>query len=306
MAKMTNKLVVVMTCVDSGPLAEEALYHLRQNTNKVTPIVLLDNGSYTPLTKYDADVLLRFEDNRGANAVFHRMIPYLESVGADCVAYFHTDLMVRENDWDQHVVTMFDIDPKLSLMGFLGSDEIDAAGGRGLGTRSSFIGGEYRTVWASPAEVHGARSKGLQAAAVVDHMSMIFRVSTLKELPKQEEMHTPGHFYDRILSCEILHRGLHIATLGIDCDHTGGGTGLAKARVSNDIPEPGVLNRDECYKKWLTEHRIDFDPERVDHAVYLEGEKRYLYKWRDVLKFIPLRVLPDYSIEHRHPDWVAS
>lgn len=300
-----GKLVTVVTCVDSAPLAEEALYYLKENTSKASEVVLVDNGSYTPLPKFNADVLFRLKDNRGANAVFHRILPVLEGLEADYVAFFHTDLMIREKDWDQSVVEMFEMDKKLALMGFLGSDEIDAAGGRGLGTRSSFIGAEYKTIWASPAEVHGARSKGLQAAAVLDHMSMIFRVDKLKQLPSQElnDYHTPGHFYDRVLSCEVLYRGWRIATLGIDCDHTGGGTGLAKARTSMDVAEPGVLNRDECYTKWLKERNIPFEEGRVDHAIYLEGERRYLGKWRDTLKYIPLKVHPDYSIEHRHPEY---
>lgn len=300
---MLNKMVTVVTCCDSGPLAEEALGYLKENsTPTINEIILLDNGSFTPLLKYSADTLIRYEENIGGNAVFHRVIPLLEERKADVVAFFHTDFMIREKGWDEMVLFAFDLYPKLGLMGFLGSDEIDYAGGRGLGTRSSYMGYEYKTIWASPAEIHGARSRGLQPAAVIDHMSMIFRVSVLKEIPSAEEIHTPGHFYDRVACLEVLNRGHHIATYGIECDHTGGGIGLAKARISAD-PEPGVLNRDKLYTKWLTERNIPFEPELIDSYMYKEGEKRYLGKWRDQLSFIPLKVKSDYSIVHTHPQW---
>lgn len=298
---MPNILTVV-TCCDSGPLAEECLYYLKENSTEVNEIVLLDNGSFTPLPKYSADTLIRWDENFGGNAVFHRILPYLQEKKIDIVAFFHTDFMIREKYWDEHVRFAFDTYPNLGLIGFLGSDEIDYAGGRGLGTRSSYMGYEYNTIWASPAEIHGARSRGLQAAAVVDHMSMIFRVSVLKEIPAAEEIHTPGHFYDRVACLEVLSRGYNIATYGLDCDHTGGGIGLAKARTSAD-PEPGVLNRDKLYTKWLTERNIPFEPGLIDSYMYREGEKRYLGKWRDELKYIPLKVKPDYSIVHTHPEW---
>jgi len=173
---MSKRLAVLMTCVDSKELAEEALSYLRQNTTVETEIILVDNGSYTPLEKYDADRIIRFDVNIGVNAIFHRTIPELEESGFTHVAHMHCDVMLREKNWDEYLMFAFETDPKLSLIGLLGSNEIDGAGGRGLGTASSFMGGEYNTGWATKAEIHGRRVKGKEAAAVVDHLFMAFLV----------------------------------------------------------------------------------------------------------------------------------
>lgn len=297
-----SRIVTFVTCCDSAPLAEEALFYLRSNsTRDLNTIVLIDNGSVEPLPQFDADRVIRYEENIGGNAVFHSVLS--EYPDAEVVAFFHCDFMVREPGWDEMVLFAFAADPKLGLVGFLGSNQIDGAGGRGLGTTSSFMGAEYKTGWASKAEIHGKRSRGLEAAAVLDHCSMIFRRSLLEKLPSAVDIHTPGHFYDRILSCEVLSRGFRIATFGLDVDHFSGGIGLAKARVSPDIAEPGVLNRDKLYKRWLTEHNLPYNEENPDTAMYVEGERRYLSKWRDETHFIPLTVNPDYSITHQHPQW---
>ena len=299
---MDKRLAVVMTCVDSKELAEEALYYLKENTTpELSEIILVDNGSYTPLPKFDADRIIRFEQNIGVNAIFHRTIPQLEEFTH--VAHLHCDVMIREKSWDEFLLFTFDTDPKLALIGLLGSNEIDGAGGRGLGTASSFIGGDYNTGWASKAEIHGRRVKGKEPAAVVDHLLMAFPLEKLKQLPPQEEAgYAPHHFYDRILACEILNRGWRIALLGLDADHFGGGTGLCK--VPHDGPELGVLNRNELYKRWLTSKGIDFKEEdNLDLIVYQEAEKIFLNKWRDQLKFIPVKVNENYDVEHCNLEW---
>ncbi len=291
-----TKMVAAVSCVDSGQMAEEALYYLRQNSDpEVTKIILIDNGSYDPLQKYDADAVVRFDPNIGGNAVFHRMLSVLEhEYQTDLVAYFHCDLMIREKGWDHRVIDYFQKDPLLGLAGFIGSSEIGADGGRGSGTISSFIGAEYRTGWASPAKIHGAVAVDTHPAAVLDHASMIFPLDILKQLPKQEDMHTPGHFYDRVLSCEVLSRGYHIAVLGIQCDHFSGGTGMGKVPGE----QKGPRNRDEMYIRWLTANNMTWNKDNPDLTIYVEGEKRFLSKWRDELHFIPLRVNSDHSINH--------
>lgn len=296
---MSKRLAAIVTCVDSKELAEEALHYLRENTTpELTEIILLDNGSYTPLPKYEADRVIRYEENIGVNAVFHRTIKELEEAGFTHVAHMHCDVMIREKSWDEFLLFTFDTDPKLALIGLLGSNEIDGAGGRGLGTASSFFGGEYNTGNATPAEIHGRRVKGKEAAAVVDHLLMAFPLEKLKQLPPQEESgYAPHHFYDRILSCEVLARGWNVALLGLDADHFGGGTGLCK--VPHEGPELGCLNRDGLYRRWLTSKGIGFqEGDNLDLIVYKEAEKIFLNKWRDELHFIPVKVETDHSITH--------
>lgn len=296
---MPKRLAVIMTCVDSKELAEEALSYLKENTTpELSEIILVDNGSFTPLPQYDADRLIRLEQNIGVNAVFHRTIPQIEAMGLTHVVHLHCDVLIREKYWDDFLLFAFEADPKLALVGLLGSNEIDGAGGRGLGTASSFIGDNYKMGQATKAEIHGRRVKGIEAAAVVDHFFMAFPIEKLKQLPSQEESgYAPHHFYDRILSCEILNRKWHIALFGLDVDHLAGGTGMIA--VPHEGPELGVLNRNELYKRWLTSKGIAFkEDDNLDLIVYRKAEQIFLSKWKDELKFIPVKVAPDYTITH--------
>lgn len=315
---MPKRLAVVITVCDSWEVGQESLKYLMENsTPELTEVILLNNGSYEgpkeDLTaKYPKNfAFVEFPENVGANGVFHQMLPVLtrmntqwpEKYTFDTVAYFHNDLMVREEGWDQRIIAAFDRDPKLALVGFLGSNEIDGAGGRGLGTASSYMGFEYETIWASKAEIHGRRVVGTEAAAVVDHMSMIFRISMLQQLPASEDSgYAPHHFYDRILSCEVLQRDWHISMIGIECDHASGGTGMC-AVPHEGRPEMGVINRNALYRKWLTKKGISFtdDQDNLDALVYKEAEKIFLSKWRDESAFIPLKVASDYTLIHTKP-----
>lgn len=285
-----SRLVTVVTSVDEPEWTKECIKWLKENsTPELNTIVLLDNGSYEPLPDMGADVLLRWDKNYGANAVFHRMLPELNKMNAEFVAYLHCDLMVREKGWDMRVVEGFDAHPQVALMGFVGSNEIDMAGGRGLGTVLNYQGHEYPFGKAVPAKVHGRPSRELEPCAVLDHCSMIFRIRVLGQLTPQEGNYSPGHFYDRIVCCETLYRGHRIAYIGIECDHFSGGT------------RGGVRNRDEFYSEWLESEGIPYNVENPDMSVYKEGEKRFLSRWRDEIKFIPLRVESDWSITFRHP-----
>lgn len=294
-----KRIAAIVTCVDSIPVAEEAVENLKKHsTPELTDVIMLDNGSYDVVPQFQADYLIRFPNNRGGNSVFHRILPFLPEQ-YDILCFFHNDLMVVEEGWDARIAGAFDRDPLMACIGFVGSNEIDAAGGRGLGTTLSYMGYEYRTGWASPAEVHGRRSVGIEAAAVLDHCSMIFRRSMLEQLPAQDEndYHTPGHFYDRVLCCEIIKRGWHIATAGIKCDHFSGGIGMCKVPGE----QKGLKNRDEFYKVWLGERGLPYDPEKLDLAIYQESERRYLGKWRDQMHFIPFKVMPNYNVVHTDP-----
>lgn len=286
---MFNKLVVIVTAVDEPELAQESTKWIRQNVrNPNTQIVLFDNGSYEPLDKFDADLVHRQEENVGGNAVFHRSLPLLRSLDADIVAYFHCDLMVRHEGFDNDILDAFNSTENLGLVGFVGSNQIDAAGGRGYGTMLNFMGYDYPP-WgkASPAEAHGRRQAGLKPAVVLDHCSMIFDINVLEQIPPQEGNFAPGHFYDRICCCEVLARGFKIGYLGIECDHFSGGIGK------------GTPNQNALYENWLKAEGLPYNPLRLDDAVYIESERRFLSKWRETSNFIPVQVTDDWILVHR-------
>lgn len=283
------QVAVIVTAVDAQQHVDECLKHLVDNTSAGTFIYLLDNGSEPPLTNpYPARVqVIRHDVNVGGNAVFHTTLPLLKLLGIDVVAHIHCDMMIREHNWDLRVASAFAEDPDLVLAGFVGSTELDAGGGRGLGTHLNFVGAFYEGFGqATPAEVHGIRSSGIIPVAVLDHCSMIFRVSHLSQLPPQEGNFAPGHFYDRILSAEVNRQGKHVAYIGIACDHFSGGTAQ------------GCEKRDAMYRRWMEANNIEQTHPNLDMSVYLWSEQRFLSLYRDTYRFVPYRVLADYTVVH--------
>lgn len=280
-------IAAIVYSSDNFNATRMALEYLRENST-IAKLYVVDNGSTHPYSVIDdgivlpiADKIIRYEQNIGGNAVFHRwMTDNWFDESPDYLAFLHCDLMVREQGWDERVVRYFAADEKLDLIGFAGSTEIDAAGGRGLGTMLNFRGDHYSGYgWASPAEVHGRRMSSFVPAAVVDHCAMILRRTTLEQLTPQEGHYAPEHFYDRLLSCEIIQRGGHIGVLGIDCDHFSGGIG------------DGMSKADELRRRWLTEEGIKFDPDNTYAEVYHESQRRFFERYKG---FFP------FQVDHEH------
>lgn len=280
-----TSLAVVVYSTDNLPYTELAVDHLFETIDNDTDVVVVDNGSNHPFPTI-GDLNIRYRTNIGGNAVFHRWMrdDWFAGDEPDLIAFLHCDLMVHEEGWDQRVKDQFEMDPLLALVGFVGSNEIDELGGRGAGTMLNYAGEHFEGIGqASPAEAHGRRMTGFEPAAVLDHCSMIFRREMLKQLTPQENNYAPEHFYDRILSCEVLEKGWHLGVLGISVDHFSGGIG------------PGNAEADALRKRWLQDERIPFDPERSDLATYVESERRFKARFGG---FYPLRVMPDYSVMH--------
>lgn len=287
------RLAVVVYSVNNPEWTNLALDHLRKTTTpSITDLYLVDNGSdpsYEETVNLDdLEKFIRYPENIGGNSVFHRWQSdhwFEEDRLPEFVAFFHCDLMIHEQLWDWRVIEAFDRDEKLNLIGFAGSNEIDAGGGRGLGTVLNYRGAYFEGIGqSSPAEVHGRRMTGFEPAAVLDHMSMIFRRTELEQLTPQEGHFAPFHFYDRILSCEVLERGGHIGVMGVDCDHFSGGTG-----------KKGAIQADKLMREWLDREGVPYDPARPDIAMYVESERRFKEKYL-FNGFAPLKVLPDYTV----------
>jgi hypothetical protein len=283
------KLAAIVYSTDHDFYVAMALHYLTDVSDpELTEIVVIDNGSSLAFSEFSwkGDRNIRYEQNIGGNAVFHRWLEdnWFDDDLPDYLAFLHCDLMVRERGWDERVIAAFEADPKLDLIGFVGSNKIDHLGGRGDGTMLNYIGAFYDGIGSgSPAEYHGERIRDLRPAAVVDHCAMIFRRETLQQLTPQEGTYAPEHFYDRILSCEVLQRGGHIAVLGIECDHFSGGIG------------PGMAKAELLRKRWLEQEGISYDPQDSYSAVYLESEKRFFSAFKG---FFPLRVNAHYEVQH--------
>lgn len=280
-----TKLATVVVCVGAPDLAEQAIQYLKETyTPLLNTIYLVDNASERPLEIRNADVLHRFDKNLGFNGVIHEMLDHLPT-NTEYVAYMHCDLMIREKAWDIRVLDEFEQDPLLAVAGFIGSNQIDFHGGRGLGTASNFLGDNYPPfAQASAAEVHGSRNVHTIPAAVFDPCIMIFRISQLRQLTPQKGKYAPHHFYERNLCCEVITKGWRMLNIGVSCDHLSGGIA------------DGINKREEMFMEWLDSENLTYKEGATDRAMYDEAERRFLGEYRDQKKLVPFMVDENYRV----------
>jgi GT2 family glycosyltransferase len=276
------RMLVVVGVHNGFEILADSLGRLVEATDEAD-VLLIDNGSDRSLrderwlpTRVRVH---RNEANVGTYPVFAQALA--RGRGWDLLAILHTDLWIHEPGWDARVRAAFATDERLGLLGFVGSDEIDSSGGRGQGTMLNFSG----VGMATPAEDHGRRIGDLRPAAVVDGCAMILRRDALEDVGIRPDF-PPHHFYDRLISCQLLERGWHIGVLGVACDHLGNQTAGR---------QPGWPALAEA---WAREHGIPAHNGGWDAAVFFEAERQFLTEWRDRKRFIPVRVLPDGSVQH--------
>ena len=278
-ASARPRILVVVGVHNGFEMLADTLGRLVEATAEAD-VLLIDNGSDRPLRDErwlpEGVRVRRNRTNVGSYPLFAQALAL--SRGWDVVAVLHADLWIHERGWDARVRDAFARNERLGLLGFVGSDEIDGAGGRGQGTMLNFLG----VGTASRAEDHGRRIDDLRAAAVVDGCAMILRRRALAEIGVRPGF-PPHHFYDRLISCQVLERGWQVGVLGIACDHLGGQT---------SVLQPGWS---ALARHWALEHGISEHPAGWDQAVYLEAERQFLDEWRNDKRFIPRRVEFDWS-----------
>lgn len=204
-------------------------------------LILVDNASPEPYRRGDFDVpfrmrILRNQRNEG-NWYPLRQVADLEP-GHEVVALAHNDVVYYEYGWNRRVEEEFLQDRLLGLLGFAGSPEIDMRGERAVGTTWSNL----RGVLGEPAERGGDRDAGLHPVVSIDGLFMAFRHGAISALTLDPDL-PPAHYYDYIWSAEIIEAGWHLATLGVDIDHTGWSTATALADVL-----------DGEWGRWCVEH----------------------------------------------------
>ena len=182
---------------------------------------------------------------------------------ADILAFFHSDLIIHEDDWDLRVLKCFE-DPDVAVAGFGGA----LRHGHPDLYRTPY---DYRQLardgWLSnlsDAEVHGTRETGVREVAVVDSFSIIIRRSFLTRVggwPVGE--YPPSHVSDYWACCMAHKLGLKVMAIGVSCTHASGG-------VRGD----GRFD----YPKWIAGTKWGSDANC--HAI---GHKLIYEQFRDVL-----------------------
>jgi len=277
------KLAIIFPTLNQQDLTHTAVDCATSNLNAPREVIVLDNNSEVPY-ETRGEILVSLGKNIGVYPAFWEALKHTD---ADILAFFHTDLLIAEKGWDERMIKQFEDNPKLGLVGFIGSNEIDSGGGRGYGTTSNFQGlttghrnkhGVDKQWIGSPAKAHGRSDSGFSPAAVVDGCAMIFRRAVLEQI-KQRENFPPHHFYDRLLSSETREAGWTMGVLGIACDHISGQT----------------VNQEPAYnafaEQWATTHGFaKGDLHNWDSVLYKEAERQWLTEYRDVKHLVPCHV----------------
>ena len=267
------KLAVVIPAAHNPEMTDRCFELARDNAGDATTVMIFDNGIGVGN--------LGTSENVGNYPVFFRALDGLN--GYDVALFIHNDLYIYEKGYDRRILDAFTEDDRLGLLGFVGSPEFDQAGGRGYWAWSNFQGQQPGT---APAENHGIRETGYKVAANLDGCALAFRLDALREIP-EDPAFPPHHFYDRLFCAEMLSRCWHVGYLGIACDHLNGQTANVYAGYH------------ELAMSWCKEHDC-VRTGQEDHDVYLEAEHQFLSKWRDEMKFVPLKVGQDHTIYHTH------
>ncbi len=284
------KLSVVIPVMNQHPMFRAVFGQLLNASSPETEFIIIDNGSNIPLEgciSVDGKLLSTFADrkirvirNEKSIGVYPTFDQGMKAATGDIVAFFHSDLIVWEKDWDKRVIQQFDITPPLGLIGFIGSNEIDSNGGRGGGTTSQFMGlslGSPEGSWSgSPASAHGMTNAGYTRGAVVDGCAMILRRSAWDAIGVKADFPL-HHFYDRLISCQMLEKGFHVGILGIACDHISGQT----------------VNQEPSYtdiaREWCEAHGLGMEGHNWDTTIYLEAERRFLREYRNQKAILPVK-----------------
>ena len=295
---------VVIPILNQFEVAKISIDSLISNSKNKFELILIDDGSDEGLLNI---ISSKFKDklydlkiwrNEKPTGSYYTMKKGFELANGDIIAFFHSDLVVWEKNWDERLVNEFKNDNKLGLIGFIGSNEIDFMGGRGMGTMSNFQGREIKGYKGSPAEIHGKRINELKKGVVIDGCSMIFRREVLKKIGFRNDF-PPHHFYDRLLSCQTRENGWDIGILGIACDHFGGQTVSREDKylqLTKEWMEAKFGNIDNwvnVYKDWIeNQNNPNFGrkPLNPDHWVYLEAEREFLTEYRDEKHLIPCNI----------------
>jgi glycosyltransferase involved in cell wall biosynthesis len=290
------KLSIVVPVLGQREMVNKMIGLLHENvTLPDTEILIIDQGKTLEGVRWCTNTSHGFKcsnihscENVGVYPTFKMGF---ELTTGDVVAFFHSDMFVVEKGFDERILTAFESHKDLGMVGFIGSNEIDGAGGRGSGTVSNFQGGSYgydgelgHQWFGSPAEAHGRReTTGYIPAAVVDGCAMVIRRKAWEDIGYREDFPV-HHFYDRLISTQLLEKHWKIFVLPIACDHISGQTVSKEDRY-------GDMAGEWCRAHITPDRWVGNPPNYAwDQTIYQEAERRWLREYRDIKHLVPIRV----------------
>lgn len=201
--------------------------------------------------------------NIGTVQAYHKL--YEKHKDEDVLVYMHDDVRIDDTNWLERVCLEL-MAPGVAIVGFGGATGIGVPDIYKLPYRiEQLIRTDYRSNqngWA----VHGAQETGERRVAVVDGFVMACKGAFLREIGGWNWIESNFHTYDLAACLEAYRRGWTVKTVGVACDHHGGGTSTKKE-----------------YADWCKERGTTMEAEHINPHVWMYNH------YRDLL---PLRVTP--------------
>lgn len=201
-----------------------SLYSLADNPDDLD-VIVVDGNSNPPYQPVSCEWVIQKPENTGVLDAYKFGMQY--AVG-DILVWMHNDVLIWENAWDTRIINAFQEDSKLGLAGLFGGRGVSLDGGRGM-PESNMIGRE----WGTHGGYHGQILTTQHPCVVMDSLCMMFRREALEDVGIDERI-PRHHWYDRILTLDVIRKGWHAVTLGIAHDHFGGGTST-RTYTPNDL-----------------------------------------------------------------------
>ncbi len=199
--------------------------------------------------------------NIGPVAAFHQL--WLKHKNENVLVYMHDDCSIFDTNWCERVSLEL-MESKVAIVGFGGATSIGIDDIYKVPYQiQQLIRSDYRsnqTGW----EVHGLRETGERRVAVVDGFFMAIKGSFLRQVGGWDWIQSNFHCYDLAMCLEAYRQGLEVRTVGVACDHHGGGTST-KGEYANWCKENATTLEEEHSRPhvWLYNEYRDILPIRI-------------------------------------------
>jgi len=212
---------------------------------------------------------------------------WMEQTTGDIMLFMHNDVIISDHGFDSTLRYVFYKYPKIGVVGFLGSDEIDEKGSRLWGATSNWLGNTYEfngKTWKGFGASNVSRQQwdGLSASVVIDGCAMAMRRSGWIPL-KEKLMPVPYYDYDRIVCLRYQEMGWRVATLGLAMDHISNMTGANELKWHENVKNFGQNMKIETISDTTGKTNWDL-------SLHAASKRLFLKEWRDEKKMIPKRV----------------
>jgi GT2 family glycosyltransferase len=237
---------------------------IKKNTPSDVPVIIVDNGSTSPVRDWliglsGDDLVIRNDQNVGVtkslNQIWHVAQKQFK---ADYVIYLHNDVYIYADNWIETIKQAFNEAGDVGVAGFFGaygmaSSDIYRApyDFRQLARQLPVSGLKCRV---NHGQLRLSPPRWWDKVAVLDGFSLITKVEMLEKVGGFDEVTYPiHHMYDLDLCLSSIKAGYTNIVIDLDCDHHGGITD-----VGEDWATPFGTTREQVhqgvhppfYEKW--------------------------------------------------------